>query len=332
MKPPINKILIIQTAFLGDVVLATAILEKLNDYYPDADIHFLLRKGNEAVLKQHPIIKKLWILDKQRKLGSTYDVITGLRKEKFDLAVNLQRFASSGIITALSGAKLKVGFTKNPISFLFDERFDHQISPTGNQHEIDRNQQLITKYTDEIASKPRLYPTSQDFDLVKDYKRNTFITIAPASVWFTKQWPKEKWVAFLDLLPTDLQVYLLGAKGDKLLGDFLIQNSKHKMMTNLAGELSPLASAALMKDAKMNYVNDSAPMHFASSMNAPTTVIFCSTVKEFGFGPLSDNKTVIEIDQKLDCRPCGLHGHKVCPEGHFKCALEINPNSLISKK
>ena len=73
-----------------------------------------------------------------------------------------------------------------------------------------------------------------------------------------------------------------------------------------------------MKKAKMNFVNDSGPLHLASSMNAPTTAFFCSTDPSFGFGPLAENRTVKEV-KNLDCRPCGLHGHKNCPEGHFKC-------------
>jgi heptosyltransferase-2 len=74
-----------------------------------------------------------------------------------------------------------------------------------------------------------------------------------------------------------------------------------------------------MRDAAMNFVNDSAPMHFASAMNAPTTAFFCSTIPEFGFGPLSEKARIVETEEQLECRPCGLHGKKSCPLGHFKC-------------
>jgi heptosyltransferase-2 len=59
-------------------------------------------------------------------------------------------------------------------------------------------------------------------------------------------------------------------------------------------------------------------------MNAPVTAFFCSTVPEFGFGPLSDDAKIIQIQEKLECRPCGLHGHAACPKGHFKCGSEIS--------
>ena len=111
--------------------------------------------------------------------------------------------------------------------------------------------------------------------------------------------------------------------------DNIIKNCQHKNISNLCGELSFLQSAALIKNAEMNYVNDSAPMHIASSMDAPTTAIFCSTIADFGFGPLASNSKIVETKEKLNCRPCGLHGLKKCPEKHFKCATTININDLL---
>jgi heptosyltransferase-2 len=99
---------------------------------------------------------------------------------------------------------------------------------------------------------------------------------------------------------------------------------------NLAGSLSLLQSAALMKGAVMNYVNDSAPMHLASATDAPVTVIYCSTIPAFGFGPLSPVSKIIEAEESLDCRPCGLHGFKNCPKGHFRCAETISVKRVIS--
>jgi heptosyltransferase-2 len=78
-----------------------------------------------------------------------------------------------------------------------------------------------------------------------------------------------------------------------------------------------------MSKAVRNYVNDSGPLHLASAMNAPVTAFFCSTVPSFGFGPLSDDSEIKETTEKLDCRPCGIHGFKTCPKGHFKCGKGI---------
>jgi heptosyltransferase II len=90
-----------------------------------------------------------------------------------------------------------------------------------------------------------------------------------------------------------------------------------------------LGTAALMEGAQMNYVNDSAPLHIATAMNAPVTAVFCSTIPAFGFGPLNPNGRIVELTEKLDCRPCGLHGYAACPKGHFKCALEISVAQVL---
>jgi len=84
-----------------------------------------------------------------------------------------------------------------------------------------------------------------------------------------------------------------------------------------------------MKSAKMNFANDSAPVHFASAMNAPITAIFCSTVPSFGYGPLSDDAHIVETQETLSCRPCGSHGKKECPQKHFKCGFGIDTNVLL---
>ena len=184
---------------------------------------------------------------------------------------------------------------------------------------------------------PKLYPTLEHFKNVQSYKNRgiatpafEYVCIAPTSVWFTKQLPKEKWIALIDRLPGDYFIYLLGAPSDKETCEEIRKSSKHSMIENLAGELSFLESAALMRDAKMNYVNDSAPMHLASAMNAPTTAIYCSTVPAFGFGPLAAYSKTVETQLQLDCRPCGLHGFKSCPKGHFKCATTIKIEQLTS--
>ncbi len=321
------KTLIIQTAFIGDVVLATPLIEKLHLHYPDATIDFLLRKGNESLFSGHPFLNKVLIWDKKTNKNSNLRKIIGeVRHAKYDMVINLQRFASSGLIIFLSGAKDKIGFDKNPFSFCYTKKIKHIIG--NGKHEVERNLELIESFTDAEMAKPRLYPTVADFERVKEYKTARYICIAPSSVWFTKQFPAHKWVEFLNTI-SGYTIYLLGAPSDVNLGNQIINASTNKNTINLAGKLSFLQSAALMKDATINYSNDSAPLHIASSVNANVTAVFCSTVPAFGFGPLSDKSFIVEIKEKLDCRPCGLHGYKACPLKHFKCAEMIQVGQLL---
>jgi heptosyltransferase II len=329
------KILVIQTAFIGDVVLATPVIEKLDKHHPYAKIDFLLRKGNESLFTGHPFLHSVLIWDKKaNKTANLIKLIKQVRNTKYDLVINLQRFASSGLLTFLSSAKEKAGFDKNPFSFCYTKKIKHTIgngksAPMNHSdgHEVERNLELITSYTDTMFIKPHLYPTPADVESVKEYKTSPYICVAPSSVWFTKQFPVHKWIEFLNKIST--RVYLLGAPSDSGLCNQIIESSSNKNMVSLAGKLSFLQSAALMKDAVMNYSNDSAPMHIASSVNAPVTAVFCSTIPGFGFGPLSDKSFIIETKEKLACRPCGLHGYKACPQKHFKCAETIQAEQLI---
>jgi heptosyltransferase II len=320
----VRSVLIIQTAFLGDVILSTGLIEKLKEYYPEAAIDFLLRKGNEGVLAGHPKIREVIIFDKKRKYRNLWLIIRKIRATQYDYVINVQRFATTGLITVLSGATT-IGFDKNPFSFIFSVRVRHLV--TG-LHETERNQRLIEGLTDGKAAPPRLYPSSEDMDSVRSYASEPFVTMAPASIWFTKQWPAEKWKELCQKISDRLKVYLLGAPSDIELCEEIANKFDSDRVVNLAGKLSLLQSAALMKHATMNFVNDSAPMHLASAMNAPVTAIYCSTVPSFGFGPLSSVKNIVETTEALDCRPCGLHGLKACPQGHFKCALMISAQEV----
>ena len=322
-----NKILIIQTAFIGDVILATPLIETLRHNFPNAELHFCLRKGNESLLNQHPYLKNVLIWDKQKnKFKNLLGLLKIIRSEKYDLVVNVQRFLSSGILAGFSGAKQISGFDKNPLSFLFTHKTKHEIG--NNLHETERNVDLIKTFCNHLITQPKLHINHISKNKINAFCAEEFICIAPASVWFTKQFPVKQWGEFLHAIP-DEKVYILGATSDQKIASDIICESVHPNTISLCGQLNLLESAALMLKAKMNFVNDSAPMHLASSVNAPVTAIFCSTIPEFGFGPLSDNSKIVQVQEKLACRPCGLHGKKSCPENHFSCAKNITIQQLI---
>ena len=324
-----EKFLIIQTAFIGDVVLATGIVEKLHQAYPDAQIDFLLRKGNEGLLANHPYLNEVLIWNKkQNKWGNLFKMLKKIRGNKYDTVINLQRFGSTGFVTAFSNAKEKIGFDKNPFSFLFTKKIKHSM--LEGRHEVERNHDLIKDITDDDFAMPKLHPSDNDFISVQVYTTQQYICIAPSSVWFTKQYPAEKWTEFINAIPLPYKIILLGGKEDRDLCEKIRSSCPGKNIEVLAGNLSFLQSAALMKNAVMNYVNDSAPLHFASAMNAPVTAIFCSTIPGFGFGPLSDQPFIVETLIPLSCKPCTLHGRKACPLGHFKCALTIEEEQLLN--
>lgn len=313
------------------MILATPVVEKLHRDFPRAAIDFLLKKGNESLFTGHPFLHEVLTWNKNEGRYRDYLRLFRLvRKRKYDLVVNLQRFASTGVLTALSGAKTTIGFDKNPFSFLFSKKIIHMIR-TGDCHETRRNLSLIEGITGPGSAPVKLYPRKVDVAKVSSFKTGSYLCIAPASLWFTKQYPAEKWVEFIRETSPDLKIFLLGSPADHALCEDILARSDHHNGINLAGKLSFLETAALMKDALMNYVNDSAPMHLASAIDAPVTAVFCSTVPAYGFGPLSQNSAVVETTETLSCRPCGLHGLKSCPRGHFKCAYTITTQQLLER-
>ena len=323
-----KSFLIIQTAFLGDAILSTAVAEKLHAKFNDANIDVLVRKGNESIFENHPFIRTVLIWDKQnQKYKKLLEILNIIRRSQYDEVINLQRFGASGLLTAFSKAKKTIGFRKNPFSFLFSERAEHLIK--NGTHEINRNQQLIKNVTESNEpALPKLYPSEKHFQSVKSYQGEQYLTLSPASVWYTKSFPNYKWIELIQYLNSGkkFNIYLLGAKSEFDYCNYILQKSFASNVINLCGKLSILESAALMKNAEMNYVNDSAPMHIASAMNAPVTAIYCSTIPDFGFGPLSGKSKIIQTTIPLPCKPCGLHGFKECPLIHFKCGRSIEIN------
>lgn len=313
----VKRILFIQTAFLGDVILATAAIAEAKRLFPAAEIDVVVKKGNESLLENNPKINHVFVFNKTNgKFKEILRLKKAFRARKYDIVFNFHRFGSSGILTLLSGAKQKYGFRKNPFSFAFTKRFEHEIG--NGTHEVERNLQLLQEFGAQPIVRPELYPSDSSWEKTRAFKSNPYYCLAPASVWFTKQLPEHKWIELIQRLGTTHTIYLIGAPGDYELCERIKEIARQNNVVNLAGQLSLLDSAALMKDAVRNFVNDSGPLHIASAMNAPVTAFFCSTVPEFGFGPLSEDRVILEV-QGLDCRPCGLHGHRACPQGHFKC-------------
>ena len=217
-----KRFLVIQTAFLGDAVLVTSILEKLHAFHPDARIDLVVRKGNDGLFIDHPFIHTLHVWNKREgKTRALFKLIGALRKTEYDHIINAQRFFSTGLMTVLARAKEKIGYDKNPLSFFFTRRVKHVIG--NGRHEVDRLNALIEHLTDASRPLPRLYPSDTDRRAAHAHISTTrpasagwahghnlsrpsgmkYVCIAPASVWFTKQWPEAKWIELIKVLPAD---------------------------------------------------------------------------------------------------------------------------------
>jgi ADP-heptose:LPS heptosyltransferase len=320
-----KTILIIQTAFIGDTILASHFARAVKDLYPNSKIHFFLRKGNESVIQGLPTIEKTWVWDKAGgKTKNLMKLISELREIKFDMVFNLHRHFNSGLVSAMMKSPFKAGFKQNPLSMFYTRKVNHQIPDPRGWHEVQRNLELIPGYKISGNSKiykPELPIQQKNIDKVSGFVNDNYFVVAPASVWFTKAWSEHKYRELTAELAKLGKVYFIGAPTDKDLCDRIRKDISNT--ENLCGGLNLLDSASLMKNARRVFVNDSAPLHLASCVNAKTTAIFCSTIPGFGYTPLADDSVVVDVGNELSCRPCGLHGYKECPLKHFKCSEDI---------
>ena len=198
-------------------------------------------------------------------------------------------------VIGFSKGKKRYGFKKNPFSFMYTKSFDHSIG--DGTHEVERNLKLISEFGCSPKTRPELFPSEKEMASVQSYLSDEFYCLAPASVWYTKQLPKEKWLELIRKIGIRKTIYLLGGKDDFELCESILNDASMESIINLSGKLNLLESAALIQKATRTFVNDSGPLHLASAVNAPVTAFFCSTVPNFGFGPLSDDSEVKEVEE-----------------------------------
>ncbi|MEZ7723875.1 MULTISPECIES: glycosyltransferase family 9 protein [Fusobacterium] len=322
------NILIIHTAFIGDIVLSTALVSKVKEKYPDSDIYYLTTPLGKEILKNNPKIKEIIVYDKRGKdkgFKAFVSFVRKIRKLKIDVCLTPHRYLRSSILSFLSGAKIREGYDIANLAFLFNKKIKYDKT----KHEVEK----LLSFVDDNNTKRyelEMYPDEQDKNkidsLIKNLSDNKkIVLIAPGSKWFTKKWPEEYFRTLIQNLVKrdDLLIVITGGKEEKEIN--LELDSK---VLDLRGEISLLELAELTKRATLVVSNDSAPIHVTSAFpNTRIIGIFGPTVKEFGFFPWSQNSKVFEIDN-LYCRPCAIHGGNSCPEKHFRCMREITPDLI----
>ena len=321
------NILIIHTAFIGDIVLSTALISKVKEKYPDSDIYYLTTPLGKEILKNNPKIKEIIVYDKKGKdkgIAAFISFVRKIRKLKIDVCLTPHRYLRSSILSLLSGASIRVGYDIASLAFVYNKKIKYDKT----KHEVEKLLSFIDDNTKRY--KLEMYPSEKDKikidTLLKKLSNNKkIILIAPGSKWFTKKWPEEYFRILIQNLVKrdDLLIVITGGKEEKEIE--LNLNSK---ILDLRGEITLLELAELTKRAVLVVSNDSAPIHITSAFpNTRIIGIFGPTVKEFGFFPWSKNSKVFEIDN-LYCRPCAIHGGNSCPEKHFRCMREITPDLI----
>lgn len=334
----LKKILVVQTAFIGDVILTLPLVQSIKKFIPDSEIHFLTIPYSAGVTKNHPDITSCIIYDKHgvdKGIKGFLRKLKELRAHKYDIAFVPHRSFRSALLVFLSNINLRIGFDVSSGRFLFNRIIKYK----NNLHEIERNLSLLEGLSLNVSDKvyPRLYPDINDVEFVDkifselkiDIEKK--VCVAPGSVWNTKRWSKEGYIELIKKLTTmKIVVFLIGGKEDYELCRYIENNVNRTELINLCGRLTLLQSAEIMRRSQLLITNDSAPVHIASAMDTPVVEIYGPTTPKFGFYPYSSRSVVLEVNG-LDCRPCRIHGSRKCPTGKFECMTQIKHEEVMKR-
>lgn len=338
MPGAVRRVLIVQTAFIGDVILTLPLLQKTRHLFPAAEIDFVAIPAAGNLLETVPEIKHLWIYDKrgkERGISGFQRLVRRCRERRYDLALVPHRSMRSAALVWFSGIPHRIGFDRSAGRFLFTEVIPY---PWGT-HEINRNLHLLGPLRVDPAEKilPRLHFTGADTGTVERWltaqqmpAEAPFITIAPGSVWATKRWLPEYFGKLAEMFASaGFRPVLIGGKDDVPVGQAVMAKAATKIH-NAIGMLTLRESALLIRKSRLLVTNDSAPMHLAVATQTPVVAIFGPTVPSFGFYPYGENDRVVEV-AGLPCRPCGKHGGNKCPIATFECMKTILPQQVFAQ-
>lgn len=334
-----RKIGLWQTAFLGDAVLTLPFIQALKARCPEAEIHFFVRAGLEGLFSAQRELASVRAFAKrgsQKGLLAARALGQELSLEGFDLWISPHASLRSAFMARCVGAPVRIGYHKpwyNWLAYthLVDRRFDRL-------EEIERIFQLggplgIFADRDTPAPLPRLdlslEARARAEEIFGGLPPGPRLGIHPGSTWPTKCWPREHFAQIArKALAAGAVVLLFAGPGEEALAAHIEKEAGDSSgrLVNLANMLTIPALAACLGRLDACLTNDSGPMHLAWAQNVPLAACFGPTVRKLGFFPRGQNSRVLETD--LDCRPCGLHGHKACPLGHHNCMKDISPERV----
>lgn len=338
--------LYLQTAFLGDLLLAIPTLKQIRYWSPQSSLLLVCRKGYGPLMKELGVCDEVIEVDKsnKKKLGAL------LSDREFETVFCPHQSMTSHKVIKKIKAKKKLGYKKTWNSSYFDIRVERNLqwpeairqlqllAPLSQGIEV--NLEAFAQKPDEIPKWAEMnlgqlkWPESKLEKLAKDKTRGfqvdrPFVCIAPGSVWDTKRWVPDYFInAATSLVRKDYQVVVLGAPDERTLCEKIQKEIPNSF--SLAGHLSVLESMMFIARAKGLICNDSGAMHMASVVNCPTVSIFGPTVQELGYKPWNPRAVVVERGDLL-CRPCGQHGANHCPIGIHRCMKDVKPGQVLDQ-
>ncbi|MDD5629393.1 MAG: glycosyltransferase family 9 protein [Elusimicrobia bacterium] len=331
------RVLILQSAFLGDSLLTLPLARDLKAILPDCRVTVLTLPKTGALFKDSPHVDDVVLDDKRgihRGPRGTWRLAQNLRRRKFDLALIPHRSLRSAVLARLAGIPRRIGSAASAGRWLLTDA----VPFTWLMHDLERNLALLQPLQPGIRPRP-----DESVFVARDAQATQtigmrlreegvavderLVGLHPGSVWATKRWLPERFAALArGLRAQGLRVVLVGGESDRELCGRIAEDGG---ALDWSGRTDLMELKALMGRMCLFVTNDSGPMHLATGLGVPTLAIFGPTTRELGFFPYGAGHRVVEKD--LACRPCSLHGGKACPAGHFLCMRLITAEEVLAQ-
>lgn len=324
----IGSVLVVQTGFLGDAILATSLTAALA-MTPEVDrVGLVVRQSYAGLFVDHPDIDHLYPIVK-RERTSRREVVEGIRRERFDVALLPHRSLSSSLLVRQSSVPRRVGFRSAEGALLYTDRVDYRIGVPEVLRNLDLRAAILSGPVESISPPAtRIVPNRHGFE---EYSVGPSVAVAYGSVWPTKQWGRGRYAELCRRLKrSGIRPLLIGSPEERAEGERIALDAGVPQSDLLAGRLSLRELATLLSRVTVTLSNDSGAMHLSEAVGTPVIAIFGPTVRAFGFAPLLDASSLIDAGER-PCRPCGIHGGMECPLGHHRCMSEIGVDEVLEQ-
>ncbi len=343
--------LIIQTAFLGDLVLAIPLMRQTANLFPDDRLVVVCRKGLAGALLDLQFIDEIIEVDKSSPRE--------WKRQKGELAKRSWRHVicphqsprTAFLVRGLKASGRRVGFRAWWNKFAFDERVERPNYLPDALRQLSLLTAIHPRFAEEyseISQRGDLVNESEVAEMV-DFRtvdipvwaalntedrpgvpraadESKTIYLAPGSTWPTKQWTLSGYKDLARQLTSEgYLVEVVGAANERYLGEE-IQKEVPEVVVR-AGEWKLPDTIRAFRQGRLLVANDSGAIHLAALAGLPTVSVFGPTTLALGFRPWQRRALVVQ--KNLKCRPCGRHGHKKCPVGTHECMTGLEARRVI---
>ena len=314
-----SRILIIRLRFLGDVLLTTPLLKAIKIKFPKSYIAYLAENNYTEVLQGNPFLDEIFSVKRKASLSETFKLVKNLRKNRFDLVIDLFGNPRSAIITYLTGAKIRVGF-----NYPFRRKlYNLIVKDSSGKDAIDVYLNVLKNLGVETSNKDTYMEVSgeseefaENFFKINNIKKTDFIVgLNPGGSSFAKRWGINKYAGLGNKLMDKHNAKILIFEGYKeigiakeileYMGTVPFSFGKEGQSPLIANNLTIKQLASLIKRCSVFITNDAGPMHVAAAVSTPTIAIFGPGEPDIWF-PYTNKKKFSVIQKKLQCAPCNL--------------------------